>query len=87
MCNIVADAHLQIERKRFAFIATANTLYPRRNFCVVGLLSNVDNQKKQTELRNSNRLTKTGAFECVTHNKLIVVYWQSILAINKVKND
>lgn len=83
--DVVSNAHLQVENETFAFGAAANALNPSSDFRVVLLLSHVHNQKEYTVLRDSNRLTEIIAFECVSIDKLILVFRQPILKVPQVR--
>lgn len=79
MSDGLADAHLQIECEKFAFVAATNTLNPCGDDRLVVFTLHIDNQKEQTELSDLHALTEILALECVAHEKFVVRALQSIL--------
>lgn len=82
MCNRTTDAHLQIKREEFTFVATTNALNPCSDDCLVANSIHIDNQKEKTILGNANTLTEALTFECIMHEKFIVCTNQTILETN-----
>lgn len=87
MSDCIADAHLQVERKEFTFVATTNALHPRRDDRLITTAIHIYNQKEQTILGNANGLTKTFTFERIMHEKFIVRTKQTILETNSERKD
>lgn len=83
MSNCIANAHLQIEREEFAFVAVANALHPRGDDGSVALPVDIHEQKEHAKLCNFDALPEILALERVVHQELVVVALQTVLQLEK----